>query len=110
MFWGIRSYNEMLLQDGNVQTEMILEKSEGEFTFSGGWAFPRRVYFDGHECVTPPADQYPALPNGAPATRRRSLRRPSRSPNRHRSRSAPGASRPPRPLPPSRQPKPRQRP
>ncbi|PAN39344.1 hypothetical protein PAHAL_7G236500 [Panicum hallii] len=69
MFWGIRYYNEMLLQDGNVQTEMILEKSEGEFTFSGGWAFPRRVYFDGHECVMPPADQYPALPNGAAATR-----------------------------------------
>ncbi|RCV34750.1 hypothetical protein SEVIR_7G194200v4 [Setaria viridis] len=73
MFWGIRFYNEMLLQDGNVQTEMILEKNEGEFTFSGGWAFPRRVYFDGHECVMPPADQYPALPNGASAARRRSL-------------------------------------
>ncbi|CAL5015679.1 unnamed protein product [Urochloa decumbens] len=70
MFWGIKFYNEMLLQDGNVQTEMILEKHEGEFTFSGGWAFPRRVYFDGHECVMPPADQYPALPNGASATRR----------------------------------------
>jgi hypothetical protein len=73
MFWGLRFYNEMLLQDGNVQTEMILEKNEGEFTFSGGWAFPRRVYFDGHECVMPPADQYPALPNGASAARRRSL-------------------------------------
>nr|CAB3487803.1 unnamed protein product [Digitaria exilis] len=76
MFWGIRYYNEMLLQDGNVQTEMILEKDQSDFTFSGGWAFPRRVYFDGRECVMPPADQYPALPNGAAsatATRRRSL-------------------------------------
>ncbi|CAN6229043.1 unnamed protein product [Urochloa humidicola] len=70
MFWGIKFYNEMLLQDGNVQTEMILEKHEGEFTFSGGWAFPRRIYFDGHECVMPPADQYPTLPNGASVTRR----------------------------------------
>ncbi|KAF8702856.1 hypothetical protein HU200_032691 [Digitaria exilis] len=43
MFWGIRYYNEMLLQDGNVQTEMILEKDQSDFTFSGGWAFPRRI-------------------------------------------------------------------
>lgn len=64
MFWGLQYYNEMLLQDGNVQTEMILEKGS-DFTYSGGWAFPRRVYFDGHECVMPPADQYPALPNRA---------------------------------------------
>ncbi|XP_066346766.1 COBRA-like protein 7 [Miscanthus floridulus] len=68
MFWGLRFYNEMLLQDGNVQTEMILEK-ESDFTYSGGWAFPRRVYFNGHECVMPPADQYPRLPNGASALR-----------------------------------------
>ncbi|KAJ1272053.1 hypothetical protein BS78_06G174000 [Paspalum vaginatum] len=70
MFWGIQYYNEMLLQDGNVQTEMILEKNKSDFTFSGGWAFPRRVYFDGHECVMPPADQYPSMPNEASLTRR----------------------------------------
>ncbi|XP_062226287.1 COBRA-like protein 7 isoform X3 [Phragmites australis] len=70
MFWGVKHYNEMLLQDGNVQTEMILKKNESDFTFSGGWAFPRRVYFDGHECVMPPPDQYPLLPNRASATRR----------------------------------------
>lgn len=68
MFWGLRYYNEMLLQDGNVQSEMILEK-ESDFTYSGGWAFPRRVYFNGQECVMPPADQYPVLPNGASALR-----------------------------------------
>uniref|UniRef100_A0A453CJC5 COBRA C-terminal domain-containing protein n=1 Tax=Aegilops tauschii subsp. strangulata TaxID=200361 RepID=A0A453CJC5_AEGTS len=65
MFWGIKNYNEMLLGDGNVQTEMILEKDPSDFTFSGGWAFPRRVYFNGHECVMPPPDQYPSLPNAA---------------------------------------------
>jgi hypothetical protein len=70
MFWGVQYYNEMLLQDGNVQTEMILKKDEGEFTFSQGWAFPRKVYFNGYECLIPPPDQYPTLPNGAPATRR----------------------------------------
>ncbi|TVU15045.1 hypothetical protein EJB05_38545 [Eragrostis curvula] len=69
MFWGVKYYNEMLLQDGNVQTEMILKKEQGDFTFSSGWAFPRKVYFDGHECVMPPPDQYPTLPNGASATR-----------------------------------------
>ncbi|WVZ86572.1 hypothetical protein U9M48_033331 [Paspalum notatum var. saurae] len=73
MFWGIQYYNEMLLQDGDVQTEMILEKNQSDFTFSGGWAFPRRVYFDGHECVMPPADQYPSLPNEASLTTTRSL-------------------------------------
>ncbi|KAF7010224.1 hypothetical protein CFC21_024666 [Triticum aestivum] len=65
VFWGIKNYNEMLLRDGNVQTEMILEKDPSDFTFSGGWAFPRRVYFNGHECVMPPPDQYPSLPNAA---------------------------------------------
>uniref|UniRef100_A0A0E0KTC3 COBRA-like protein n=1 Tax=Oryza punctata TaxID=4537 RepID=A0A0E0KTC3_ORYPU len=69
MFWGIRYYNEMMLQDGNVQTEMILKKDKSNFTFSGGWAFPRRVYFDGHECVMPPPDQYPLLPNAGPDSR-----------------------------------------
>jgi hypothetical protein len=49
MFWGIVNYNEMLLRDGNVQTEMILKKDPSDFTFSGGWAFPRRVYFNGHQ-------------------------------------------------------------
>ncbi|KAG8082834.1 hypothetical protein GUJ93_ZPchr0014g46940 [Zizania palustris] len=74
MFWGIQYYNEMLLQDGNVQTEIILKKDRG-FTFSGGWAFPRRLYFDGHECVMPPPDQYPSLPNAVPETRVSSAQR-----------------------------------
>uniref|UniRef100_J3LZZ9 COBRA C-terminal domain-containing protein n=1 Tax=Oryza brachyantha TaxID=4533 RepID=J3LZZ9_ORYBR len=69
MFWGIQYYNEMLLQDGNVQTKMITRKDKSDFTFSGGWAFPRRVYFDGHECVMPPPDQYPSLPNAGPSSR-----------------------------------------
>uniref|UniRef100_A0ACD5XH93 Uncharacterized protein n=1 Tax=Avena sativa TaxID=4498 RepID=A0ACD5XH93_AVESA len=65
MFWGMLNYNEMLLQDGNVQSEMILKKDPSEFTFSGGWAFPRRVYFDGHQCAMPSPDHYPSLPNAA---------------------------------------------
>ncbi|GJN26862.1 hypothetical protein PR202_gb14827 [Eleusine coracana subsp. coracana] len=47
MFWGVPNYNQMLLQDGNVQTEIVLKKDEGQFTFSQGWAFPRKIYFDG---------------------------------------------------------------
>ncbi|KAE8009030.1 hypothetical protein FH972_005488 [Carpinus fangiana] len=66
MFWGIPYYNEMLLQSGpsgNVQTEMLLQKDPGTFTFREGWTFPRRISFNGDECVMPPPDEYPRLPN-----------------------------------------------
>ncbi|XP_048231909.1 COBRA-like protein 6 [Ricinus communis] len=66
MFWGIRYYNDMLLQagkSGNVQTEMLLYKDPGAFTFKEGWAFPRRISFNGDECVMPQPDDYPRLPN-----------------------------------------------
>ncbi len=53
--------------DGNVQSEMILEKDMKTFTFQQGWAFPRKVYFNGDECVMPPPDSYPFLPNSANA-------------------------------------------
>ncbi|KAG6711394.1 hypothetical protein I3842_05G050800 [Carya illinoinensis] len=68
MFWGIQYYNDMLLQSGpsgNVQTEMLLHKDSGIFTFREGWTFPRRISFNGDECVLPPPDQYPTLPNVA---------------------------------------------
>lgn len=66
MFWGIHFYNDMLLQQGdqgNVQSEILLHKDPGLFTFREGWAFPRRIYFNGDDCVMPPPDQYPRLPN-----------------------------------------------
>ncbi|XP_022763312.1 COBRA-like protein 6 isoform X2 [Durio zibethinus] len=66
MFWGIQYYNDMLLQEGesgNVQTELLLRKDQGTFTFREGWGFPRRIMFNGDECVMPPPDQYPRLPN-----------------------------------------------
>ncbi|KAE8690617.1 COBRA-like protein 6 [Hibiscus syriacus] len=65
MFWGIKFYNDMLLQEGaggNVQTEMLLQKDPGVFTFREGWGFPRRIPFNGDEYVMPPPDQYPRLP------------------------------------------------
>lgn len=58
----------MLLQEGesgNVQTEMLLLKDPDMFTFREGWGFPRRILFNGDECVMPPPDQYPRLPNTA---------------------------------------------
>lgn len=74
MFYGIEYYNDMLLQsgeDGNVQTEMLLHKDSGIFTFRNGWAFPRKISFNGDTCVMPPPDDYPRLPNsghfGAPS-------------------------------------------
>lgn len=68
MFWGIEFYNDMLLQageSGNVQTEMLLQKDSGIFTFREGWGFPRRILFNGDECVMPLPDDYPRLPNNA---------------------------------------------
>ncbi|CAI0375393.1 unnamed protein product [Linum tenue] len=68
MFWGIKYYNDMLLQSGNggnVQSEMLLAKEPG-FSFGGGWAFPRRIMFNGDECVMPQPDDYPRLPNASP--------------------------------------------
>ncbi|KAL5562860.1 hypothetical protein UlMin_032607 [Ulmus minor] len=66
MFWGIQSYNDMLLtsgETGNVQTEMLLNKDPGISTFREGWAFPRKISFNGDECVMPLPDEYPRLPN-----------------------------------------------
>ncbi|KAI3943014.1 hypothetical protein MKX01_024937 [Papaver californicum] len=68
MFWGIPFYNDMLIQSaveaGNVQTEILLKKDPG-FTFGGGFAFPRKISFNGDVCVMPPPDQYPRLPNSS---------------------------------------------
>ena len=52
MFWKIKNYNEMSLGTGACRQRL----------YSGGWVFPRRIYFDGHECVMPFPDQYPSLP------------------------------------------------
>eukprot|EP01018_Ginkgo_biloba_P034951 Gb_17724 [translate_table: standard] len=70
LFWGVKFYNDMLMQAGpmgNVQSELLLQKEKETFTFKQGWAFPRRVYFNGDDCVLPPPDAYPTLPNGSPA-------------------------------------------
>ncbi|KAK2663650.1 hypothetical protein Ddye_002224 [Dipteronia dyeriana] len=71
MLWGIQYFNDMLLQageSGNAQTEILFHKDEGIFTLSDGWAFPRRIMFNGDECVMPPPDHYPTLPNTAAST------------------------------------------
>ncbi|XP_059648191.1 COBRA-like protein 6 [Cornus florida] len=70
MFYGIQFYNDMLLQSGrigNVQSEMLLSKDPGIFTFREGWVFPRKISFNGDECVMPPPDEYPRLPNNGHA-------------------------------------------
>ncbi|KAH6806241.1 COBRA-like protein 6 precursor [Perilla frutescens var. frutescens] len=67
VFYGVQYYNDMLLQsgdNGNVQTEILLHKDE-DFTFSGGWGFPRKISFNGQDCVMPSPDNYPRLPNAA---------------------------------------------
>ncbi|GJM96656.1 hypothetical protein PR202_ga13518 [Eleusine coracana subsp. coracana] len=72
MFWGVKFYNDLLMQAGklgNVQSELLLRKDSQTFTFDKGWAFPRRVYFNGDNCVMPPPDAYPWLPNASPLTK-----------------------------------------
>lgn len=51
--------------NGNVQSEVLLQKDTNTFTFKQGWAFPRKVYFNGDECKLPPPDAYPSLPNSS---------------------------------------------
>ncbi|CAL5325931.1 protein COBRA-like [Camellia sinensis] len=66
MLWGIKFYNDLLMQAGpygNVQSELLFRKDASTFTFEKGWAFPRRIYFNGDNCVMPPPDAYPFLPN-----------------------------------------------
>lgn len=73
LFWGIKYFNDMLMEDGsmgNVQSEMLLQKDMQTFTFKQGWAFPRTVYFNGDECVMPAPDAYPTLPNSTPVRER----------------------------------------
>ncbi|XP_022715928.1 COBRA-like protein 4 [Durio zibethinus] len=68
MFYGLKFYNDVLMEagpDGNVQSELILQKGMNTFTFKQGWAFPRKIYFNGDECKMPAPDEYPYLPNSA---------------------------------------------
>ncbi|KAI4343993.1 hypothetical protein L6164_011271 [Bauhinia variegata] len=68
MFYGLKYYNDLLMQagpQGNVQSEVLMKKDKNTFTLKQGWAFPRRVYFNGEECMLPPPDSYPFLPNSA---------------------------------------------
>ncbi|KAK4479421.1 hypothetical protein RD792_014935 [Penstemon davidsonii] len=68
MFYGMKFYNDLLMEAGNfgnVQTEVLLKKDKDTFTLKQGWAFPRKIYFNGDECQLPPPDAYPVLPNSA---------------------------------------------
>ncbi|KAL2927029.1 COBRA-like protein 4 [Bienertia sinuspersici] len=66
MFYGTKFYNDLLMEAGpygSVQSEVLMQKDENTFTFKQGWAFPRKVYFNGDECKLPPPESYPYLPN-----------------------------------------------
>ncbi|KAG9151453.1 hypothetical protein Leryth_015079 [Lithospermum erythrorhizon] len=69
LFWGLDYYNDELLQAqdvqvGSVTSEILLSKDLESFTLSNGWAFPRRIYFNGDNCQMPLPDTFPSLPNG----------------------------------------------
>ncbi|XP_076899083.1 COBRA-like protein 4 [Bidens hawaiensis] len=67
MFYGVQKLeNDVLLEagsNGSVYTEMILKNDRSIFTLNHGWAFPRKVYFNGDECIMPLNVSYPCLPN-----------------------------------------------
>ncbi|KAK1364107.1 hypothetical protein POM88_039668 [Heracleum sosnowskyi] len=66
MLWGVKGHNDNLLQAGrlgNVQSDILFRKDSSTFTSGKGWAFPRRIYFNGDNCVMPPPDAYPYLPH-----------------------------------------------
>lgn len=70
LFWGLEFYNTVLLQasekqPGSVTTEILLSKDRDSFTFNNGWAFPRRIYFNGENCAMPLPDDFPTLPDAS---------------------------------------------
>ncbi|KAK6916674.1 COBRA, plant [Dillenia turbinata] len=70
LFWGLPNYNDALLraddkQLGSVTTEILINKDLHSFTLRNGWAFPRRIYFNGENCEMPLPDTFPMLPNGS---------------------------------------------
>lgn len=68
MFYGMKYYNDLLMEAGalgNVQSEVLMQKDSNTFTFKKGWAFPRKVYFNGDECLLPSPESYPFLPSHA---------------------------------------------
>lgn len=67
----MKYYNDLLMEAGaygNAQSELLMRKDARTFTFKNGWAFPRKVYFNGDECKMPPPDAYPHLPNSSPVS------------------------------------------
>jgi hypothetical protein len=70
MVWGVKQpyNNDVLMQDGgnklgsSVQGELLLRKDSRTFTYEKGWAFPRRAYFNGDNCVMQSPENYPFLP------------------------------------------------
>lgn len=63
LLWGIKSHhNDILYQAGSndkVQAEILFQKDNTTFASDKGWAFPRRIFFNGDTCMMPPPDAYP---------------------------------------------------
>lgn len=81
LFWGLANYNKELLQaseeqPGSVTTEILLSKDQSSFTLNNGWAFPRKIYFNGENCEMPLPDDFPALPGTSTAPKHTALSPP----------------------------------
>ncbi|KAJ8536330.1 hypothetical protein K7X08_034731 [Anisodus acutangulus] len=66
LFYGRKPYTDVLMQagpNGNVRSDLTLNKDGEKTALKKGWAFPRRVYFNGNQCVMPSPESYPVVPN-----------------------------------------------
>ncbi|KAL9662584.1 hypothetical protein QQ045_022899 [Rhodiola kirilowii] len=62
--------------NGSVQSEILFHKDPGVFMFEDDWAFPRKMTFNGQDCVMPSPEDFPKLPKrgiGSYATMNRSF-------------------------------------
>lgn len=68
MLWGVKSSNDDVLNKagplGHVQAELLFLKNSSGFTLDKRWPFPLGISFNGDNCVMPPPEAYPWLPNG----------------------------------------------
>jgi len=63
VLWGMKSQHNDVLNlagpNGKVQGDLLFRKDKATSSFDKGWAFPRRIYFNGDMCVMPPPSAYP---------------------------------------------------
>lgn len=68
MLYGQKLYNDLLMEPGHLgmcNQRCFFRRATRPFTLKNGWPFPRKVDLNGDECMFPPHDSCPFLPNSA---------------------------------------------